>query len=131
MTVILKHSIHEYNADVIGYSLEQLLTIKNCCGCNLSICVLCKTTFHNNVFRIIYYTRHVDKKYHLQILCYMIEYITNRENYGCIYNRLLNSMYAEIFWQYNNNSVTIDERLRQMIIQIMFKRYIPYLNLNL
>lgn len=128
MPVFINYLNHEYSADIINHSLEHLLTIKNSCSCNLSICIWCKTTFHNNIFRMIYYTRHVEKKYHLQILCYMVEYIMKCANYRSTYNRLLCSMFSEIFSQYNNPNATIDFALRKQIIEILLKHYTVFMN---
>ena len=126
MPIYINYNVHEYDLPIIDHTLQNLLTIKNSCGCNLSICVLCKTTFHNNIFRMIYYTRHIDQKYHLQCLCYMTQYISQHRNYLTIYNRLLNSIFNEIFSQYNKNYNGIDPELRKVIIHILLKIYIPY-----
>jgi hypothetical protein len=79
---------------------------------------------------MIYYTRHIDQKYHLQCLCYMTQYITQHKNYLERYNRLLNSIFYEIFRQYSKNHDTIDPELRKRIIHILLTIYVPLFREN-
>ncbi len=115
MPIFIEQNIHKYDVPNIEYALKNLLTIENSCQCNKTYCLLCKTTYTNNIYRMIYYTRQINEKYHVQVICHLAQYITQYPNYMRPNRRLLNSIIDEIFHQYSVNRDTMDQELKDII----------------